>query len=383
MDKREDIYVTRASLPPMEEFEELMKDIWVTHGLTNMGKYHEILKGQLKDYLGTSGLELFTNGHLSLEMVLQAFELEGEVITTPFTFASTTHAIVRNGLRPVMCDIREEDCTLDPGRLEELITDRTCAIVPVHVYGHICDYKAIEDIARKHGLKVIYDAAHTFGETVDGRGVAALGDASIFSFHATKVFNTIEGGAVTWNAEDPELSWLGDRLYKLKNFGITGKESVEYVGGNAKLNEFCAAMGICNLRHVDAWIAERKLRFDIYKERLSGLKGLRLLSYQDNVKYNYAYMPVIFEAGRDMRDRIYDGLCAEGIFPRKYFYPAVNAFECYKGILDPKSTPIAGRISESVLTLPIYPELELSDVARIGSLRADMLKEGVCSITPF
>ena len=182
MDKREDIYVTRASLPPMEEFEELMKDIWVTHGLTNMGKYHEILKGQLKDYLGTSGLELFTNGHLSLEMVLQAFELEGEVITTPFTFASTTHAIVRNGLTPVMCDIREDDCTLDADRIESLITDRTCAIVPVHVYGHICDYEKIGAIAKKHGLRVIYDAAHAFGESIDGKSAALLGDASMFQW---------------------------------------------------------------------------------------------------------------------------------------------------------------------------------------------------------
>ena len=375
--KEKNIFVTRASLPPYEEYEELIKDIWHSHFLTNMGRYHEELKDRLRDYLSASGIELFTNGHLALEMVFQAFELKGEVITTPFTFASTTHALVRAGLKPVMCDIRKSDCTLDPDRIEELITDRTVAIVPVHVYGMICDYERIASIARKHGLKVIYDAAHTFGEFVDGRSVASLGDASMFSFHATKVFNTIEGGAVTWDAKRPELEFLSDRLYKLKNFGITGKESVEFVGGNAKLNEFCAAMGICNLRHVDAWIAERKLRFDIYKERLSGLRGLRLLSYQDNVKYNYAYMPVIFEAGRDMRDRIYDGLCAEGIFPRKYFYPAVNAFECYKGILDPKSTPIAGRISESVLTLPIYPELELSDVERICSLIADMLKEGV------
>ena len=373
MDKREDIYVTRASLPPMEEFEELMKDIWVTHGLTNMGKYHEIFKGQLKDYLGTSGLELFTNGHLSLEMVLQAFELEGEVITTPFTFASTTHAIVRNGLRPVMCDIREEDCTLDPGRLEELITDRTCAIVPVHVYGHICDYKAIEDIARKHGLRVIYDAAHTFGETVDGRGVAALGDASIFSFHATKVFNTIEGGAVTWNAEDPELSWLGDRLYKLKNFGITGKESVEYVGGNAKLNEFCAIMGICNLRHVDQWIDMRRDVYLQYKALLGDVPGVRLLSEPSNVRFNYAYMPVIFEEGMSARDRIYDGLCAEGIYPRKYFYPCINAFACYRGQMDPDDTPVAKRMSESVLTLPIYPELPLSEVERICSVLKRLL----------
>ena len=364
MEEKRKIYVTRASLPPFEEFEELIRDIWETHNLTNMGKYHERLKEELKAYLGVSGLELFTNGHLSLEMVLQAFELSGEVITTPFTFASTTHAIVRNGLKPVMCDIREDDCTLDADRIESLITDRTCAIVPVHVYGHICDYEKIGAIAKKHGLRVIYDAAHAFGESIDGKNAALLGDASMFSFHATKVYNTVEGGAVTWNGEDPELSWLSDRLYKLKNFGITGKESVEYVGGNAKLNEFCAVMGLCNLRHVDEWIAMRKQVYHHYEERLSGLSGVRLLSIPSNVKLNYAYMPVIFEEGMKMRDRVYEALSGEGIFPRKYFFPCVNAFKCYEGILRSEDTPVAKRMSESVLTLPIYPELSEEDVER-------------------
>ena len=358
------IFVTRASLPEFSEYEELIRDIWDTHFLTNMGRYHEELKERLRSYLSVSGLELFVNGHLSLEMVLQAFDLQGEVITTPFTFASTTHAIVRCGLKPVMCDIREKDCTIDPDRIEELITDRTCAIVPVHVYGHVCEYERIADIAGRHGLRVIYDAAHAFGEYIGDRSVAALGDASIFSFHATKVFNTIEGGAVTWN-EGPELSWLSDKLYKLKNFGITGKESVEYVGGNAKLNEFCAAMGIWNLRHVDRWIGMRKRVVEIYERELGAVPGIRLIERRPDVRYNYAYMPVIFEGGREIRDHVYDELCKRDINPRKYFYPCVSDFECYRGMLERYPVPVARRMAESVLTLPLYPELSEEEVCRI------------------
>ena len=221
-DQSETILVTRASLPPMEEYVEKLKHIWDTAWLTNMGEYHEELKAELKKYLGVDGLELFVNGHTALEMVLQAFQLEGEVITTPFSFASTTHAIVRNNLTPVFCDINENDFTMDVTKLESLITEKTCAIVPVHVYGNFCDVERIEEIARRHNLKVIYDAAHTFGEKLDGKGAGTFGDASMFSLHATKVYNSIEGGVITFR--EP---WLADILYKLKNFGITGKESVE------------------------------------------------------------------------------------------------------------------------------------------------------------
>ena len=239
------VMVTRSSLPPLEEYVEMLKPIWDSAWLTNMGDYHETLKEQLKEYLGVANLELFVNGHMGLELALQAFQMEegGEVITTPFSFASTTHAIVRNGLTPVFCDINEEDYTLDVDRLEELVTERTCAIVPVHVYGNLCDVDRIQEIADRHRLRVIYDAAHAFGQEKDGVGVGRFGDASMFSFHATKVFHSIEGGAVAFR--EP---WLADRLYQLKNFGITGYESVEYVGANGKMNEFQAAMGLCNLR---------------------------------------------------------------------------------------------------------------------------------------
>ena len=374
-EEKEQILVTRASLPPFEEYEELIRSIWESRWLTNMGCFHEELREKLREYLQVSGTELFVNGHMALEMVLQAFELQGEVITTPFSFASTTHAIVRNGLKPVFCDIREEDATLDPECLEALITKDTAAILPVHVYGNVCAAERIQEIADAHGLKVIYDAAHAFGETLEKResdgtlrrvGVGTLGDASMFSFHATKVFNTIEGGAVTWAR--PESAFLEDRLYKLKNFGITGKERVEYVGGNGKMNEFCAAMGLCNLRHVEDWIRARRQITERYRENLKGVSGIRFLEPRKDVDSNYAYMPVLFTGGKTVRDRVYDRLCEEGIFPRKYFYPCINAYDCYRDLCDAEETPVAKNISESILTLPIYPELPLETVDRICEL---------------
>lgn len=247
------ILVTRSSMPELEEYVEEIRDIWKTHWLTNMGEKHRRLQRELKDYLKVENVELLTNGHMALEMAIQAMNLQGEVITTPFTFASTTHAIVRNGLTPVFCDIDPQNFTLDVSKIEALITDKTCAIVPVHVYGNMCDVEAIEEIAKKYGLKVIYDAAHAFGVTYKGKGAGSFGDASCFSFHATKVFNTIEGGAVCFKDKE-----LGRRLYNLKNFGIRDEETVESVGANAKMNEFQAAMGLCNLRHVDEEIGKRK-----------------------------------------------------------------------------------------------------------------------------
>ena len=240
-------------MPEFEEYIEEIRELWDTHWLTNMGSKHKSLESQLLDYLKVPNITLFTNGHLALECIIAALDLRGEVITTPFTFASTTHAIVRNGLKPVFCDINPYDYTIDVEKIESLITEKTSAIIPVHVYGNVCDIEAIDRIAKKHNLKVIYDAAHTFGVTVNGQGVGTFGDASMFSFHATKVFNTIEGGAVTY--DDSSIKQV---LNDLKNFGITGPETVEYVGGNAKMNEFQAAMGICNLRHVNGEIIKRK-----------------------------------------------------------------------------------------------------------------------------
>ena len=249
------ILVTRSSMPSYEEYCEEIKDLWDSHWLTNMGVKHQKLQKELEEYFDIPHVALYTNGHLALENAIAALNLPkgGEVITTPFTFASTTHAIVRNGLVPVFCDVKEDDYTIDVSKIENLITDQTVAIVPVHVYGNMCDVEEIDRIAKKYALKVIYDAAHAFGVKYKGVSSACFGDASMFSFHATKVFNTIEGGCVCFKDD----SWV-QLLNDMKNFGIHGPESVEFVGGNAKMNEFQAAMGLCNLRHLDEEIGKRK-----------------------------------------------------------------------------------------------------------------------------
>jgi dTDP-4-amino-4,6-dideoxygalactose transaminase len=358
--EEKEILVTKASMPSYEEFIEEIKPIWDTAWMTNMGEFHDRLKEQLKSYLKASNLLLFVNGHMALEMTLQAMNLSGEVITTPFSFASTTHAIMRNNLTPVFCDIRKEDYTMDPDRIEELITPKTTAILPVHVYGNICDVEKIENIAKKHKLKVIYDAAHAFGVEVNGRGIGTFGDASMFSFHATKVFNTIEGGAVTFS--EPSLEVL---LNYLKNFGITGKESVEYVGGNAKMNEFQAAMGICNLRHVEENIEKRRLVVERYKERLTGIPGIRLNQEKEGIRLNYAYFPVIFDGFTKSRNEVYECLAAHQIFARKYFYPLITDFDCYREQFQEISLPHAKWAADNVLTLPLYADLSIEEVDRI------------------
>lgn len=358
------INVTRSSMPSFEEYCEEIKELWDSHWLTNMGEKHKQLQAELEAYLKTPHVALYTNGHLALENVIAAFDFPkgSEVITTPFTFASTTHAIVRNGLTPIFCDINNKDYTLDVTKLEALITDKTCAIVPVHVYGNICNDEAIKEIAERYGLKVIYDAAHAFGVTYNGVNVANLGDASMFSFHATKVFNTIEGGAVSF-ADDSFVQLLND----LKNFGIRGTEQVSFVGGNAKMNEFQAAMGICNLRHIDEEIAKRKAVVGHYRKRLSDVCGIKLCEEQTGVKPNYAYFPVVFDNFKYTRDEIYARLLEQDILARKYFYPLVNEYDCYKGLptAGAKKTPVAKHIADRVLTLPLYADLSIDDVDRI------------------
>lgn len=356
------ILVTQSSMPEIQKYVKEIEEMWETHWLTNMGPKHQKLQAKLREYFGIEGVELLTNGHMALELTLQAMNLQGEVITTPFTFASTTHAIVRNGLKPVFCDVDPVTYTMDTKKLESLITDRTCAIMPVHVYGNICDVEEIERIAHKYELKVIYDAAHTFGETYKGKSVATFGDASCFSFHATKVFNTIEGGAVTF--KDPRL---GERLYELKNFGIHGPEEVNAVGANAKMNEFCAAMGLCNLENIAEEIQKRKNVVQRYREHLDGVDGLQLNCIQEDVESNYAYFPVVFEEKRfgSSRQEVMDALAENGIGARKYFYPLTNTFACFGNQYDVAQTPVALHISRRVLTLPLYADLTLEDVDRI------------------
>ena len=359
------IFVTQTSMPPYEEYIEEIKDIWVSHWLTNMGPKHNILESKLREYLGVDNISLFTNGHNALELCLQAMNLSGEVITTPFTFASTTHAIVRNGLTPVFCDINPNDYTIDVTKIENLITDKTTAIVPVHVYGHICNVSEIERIAQKYGLKVIYDAAHVFGVKYKGKGIGEYGDASMFSFHATKVYHTIEGGAICYHDKQ-----LGHELYKLRDFGIKDAETIDGVGSNAKMNEFVAAMGLCTLRHIDKEILKRKMVYECYLENLSGVEGIQLPPKQEDVQPNYAYFPIIVDEKKfgTTRNEIQLKLAENNIYARKYFYPLTNAFEAYHGKFDINKTPIALRLSKRVLTLPLYAELPLKDVVRICNI---------------
>ena len=359
---KNNILVTQSSMPSYEEYCEEIKDIWETHWLTNMGTKHQELQKELVEYLGVENMEIFTNGHMALELSLQAMNLKGEVITTPFTFASTTHAIVRNGLEPVFCDINPIDFTMDVTKIEELITDRTCAIMPVHVYGNVCNVEEIQRIADKYGLKVIYDAAHTFGVKYKGKGIGSFGDVSCFSFHATKIFNTIEGGAACFKDKE-----LGAALYRLKNFGIRGPEVVDGVGANAKMNEFCAAMGICNLRHIEGEIAKRKLVVGKYMEYLSCVEGIQLNPVQDDVEPNYAYFPVVFDEKvfGATRNEVMAKLAEEGIGARKYFYPLTNTFDAFHGKYDVNETPIALYVSKRVLTLPLYADLPLDVVEKI------------------
>lgn len=361
------INVTRSSLPPLEEYIDEIKGLWDSHWLTNMGDKHRELQNKLEQFLDIPNVVLYTNGHLALENIIAAMELPkgSEIITTPFTFVSTTHAIVRTGHIPVFCDINVADYTIDVDKIEELITDKTSAILPVHVYGNMCDVEVIEKIAEKHNLKVIYDAAHAFGVKYKGKSSACFGDASMYSFHATKVFNTIEGGAVCFR-DNSFIQILND----LKNFGIRGAESCDYIGGNAKMSEFQAAMGICNLRHLEEEILKRKKVAASYDEQLGGIDGIKLNPVKKDVETNYAYYPVLFDGYKYMRDEIYDRLMKEDICARKYFFPLTSDFKCYSDFqyAGGNKTPVAKHISDNILTLPIYADLSLDIVEKICNI---------------
>jgi dTDP-4-amino-4,6-dideoxygalactose transaminase len=377
-------------MPSFDEYMDLIRGLWDTRWLTNVGALHEELTAKLRKYLKADKILLFSNGHMALELGIQALGLRGEVITTPYTFVSTTQAIVRNGLTPVFCDIDPLRFTMDPSKIEALITDKTSAIVAVHVYGIPCDTDAIGEIAEKYGLKVIYDAAHTFGENRQGESIARYGDISIFSFHATKVFHTVEGGGAVF--ADAELY---DKLCHLRDFGLCpGGIDADQIGANAKLSELHAAMGLCNLRHIDAEIAKRKSVSEKYDERLKGVKGLQTFPELKDLERNYAYYPVVFndafnEAFGKNRDEIADELQKRGIMARKYFYPLTSAFTCYKNTGDcyknvsaaeayseaymgnntenssrdnPEETPIAKDITNRVLCLPLYADMTEDDV---------------------
>lgn len=368
MEKR--IMVTKSSMPSLEEYVEEISSIWDNVWLTNMGEKHNEFQHKLSELFNIPYVSLFSNGHMALELTIQALNLTGDIITTPFTFASTTHAIVRNGLKPVFCDIKESDYTIDEDSIEDLITDKTTAILPVHVYGNVCNVKKIEDIAKKYNLKVIYDAAHAFNVTLNGKSIAQFGDASMFSFHATKVFHSIEGGAISTNCEE-----VYRKLNKLKNFGIENTEIVDEVGANAKMNEFQAAMGLCNLRYLDKEISKRKEKVSLYRNLLRGIDGVKITEEAINVNSNYAYFPVAFD--KEIlcltRDDIYEKLAQENVYCRKYFYPLINDFDCYKEQFDSSETPIAKKMASSVLTLPLYANLENSVIEEI----CNIIKRGI------
>ena len=308
-------------------------------------------------------MTLTTNGHLGLDIALHVLDIKGEVITTPFSFASTTHALTWLGITPVFCDVKESDLTIDPDRIEELITEKTTAILPVHVYGHICDVVRIDEIAKKHGIKVIYDAAHAFGVRKDGKSITAFGDVSMFSFHATKLFHTIEGGALVYR--NTELQ----RIFEAsKNFGIWDY-SYDYLGTNAKMNEFQAAMGLCILPELKLLIEERKQIALRYVENLSTLMGIRCLVETDNqsIEHNYAYMPIMVDSNAFgcTSDQLFETLQKQQINCRRYFYPLISDYACYNGRFSGKTTPIAAKAAEQVLCLPIFNGMKSQDVERV------------------
>ncbi len=362
----ERILVTRSSMPPYEEYIEAIKPLWETHWLTNMGIYHKQLEAELCEYLKVPELSLMVNGHMALEMAIQSFGFpEGsEVITTPFTFISTTHAIVRNHLNPIFCDVKESDGTIDETKIENLITEKTVAIVPVHVYGNVCNIPEIERIATKFGLKVIYDSAHAFGITYKGRGIGSYGDASIFSFHATKVFNTVEGGAVTFSDHK-----IYEKLYNLKNFGIHGEELITDIGANAKMSEFNAIMGLCNLKHMDRVLDSRRKIDGYYRKSLEEIKGINFFSITEDQNRNFAYFPIIVtdEYGKS-RDELYNKLKENNIYSRKYFYPLTSDQACFKNKYRDIDVKIAKELSDRILVLPIYEDMTKEEMDRVLSV---------------
>ena len=353
------INVTRTSLPPFEEFCEEIRPLWESCRLTNMGPLHERFKIALEECLGCS-VTLFSHGHLALEATLELLALKGkkEVITTPFTFVSTVHAIVRKGLTPVFCDVLPSDGTMDPVCLERLVSEDTAAILPVHVYGNPCDVEAIDSVGVRESIPVIYDAAHAFGVKYKGRPLTDWGTASVLSFHASKCFSTVEGGAVC-HAPSPSLE---QALDDCKNFGIRDEESCVYPGGNAKFNELAAAMGLCNLRHFEEAGKARKAAFDGYSEWLAS-SHIRILAPREGTEQNHAYLPMLAESA-EKRNRLYNILRGKGIGARKYFFPLVSKTACYmdSGLPGSDATPVAEDLSERVLCLPVFPGAPVREI---------------------
>jgi len=351
------IYVAQPALPPLEEYTEYLKKIWDNKILTNNGPFHQEFEQALADYLGVKYISVFANGTLALVVALQALRLGGEVITSPFSFVATTHSLWWNNIKPVFVDIEPGYLNMDPEKIEKAITPATTAIMPVHVYGNPCKMNEIQQIADRHGIKVIYDAAHAFGVRIDGNSVLNFGDLSILSFHATKVFSTIEGGAIICHSQE-----MKHHIDNLKNFGFRGETVVEEPGINAKLNEFQAAYGLLQLKYVDSYIAKRKSITELYRSLLKNIPGLSYLQDCDNVKHSYSYFPIFLdEATFGMnRDSLYEKLKEYNIYGRRYFYPLISSFEPYKELPSAvyENIPVANKFALQVLCLPIYVELK-------------------------
>lgn len=359
------LYVTQPSLPPLEEFTELLADIWDRKWLTNNGHYHREFESALAEHLGVKHVSLFCNGTIALQVGLQALDIAGEVITTPFSFPATTHALQWNGCTPVFCDVDPVHGNLDPDKLEACITDKTSAILPVHVYGTPCDTEAIQNIADRHGLKVLYDAAHAFGVETNGDSVLNHGDLSMLSFHATKVYNTIEGGALIANSAE-----MKQRIDRLKNFGFVGEAEVLEAGTNGKMNEVQAAYGLLQLKSVDEQIARRLEHAGQYRKALKGMPGLRLLEPPDNVRSNGSYFPVFVDPEQfgSTRDEVHEALKKQNIFARRYFYPLISEFLMYQDCrgASPENLPNATKISREAICLPLFANMTETDVHRVA-----------------
>jgi len=365
MDKlNKPITVTQPCLPPLEEFIPYLKQIWDNKWLTNNGILHQQLEKELAEYLGVKYISLFSNGTLALITALQALNIQGEVITTPFSFVATTHSLWWNNVNPVFVDIEPEYLNLDPAKIEAAITDKTSAIMPVHVYGNPCNIDEIQNIADRHGLKVIYDAAHAFGVKINGNSILNYGDLSVLSFHATKVYSTIEGGAIICHTEA-----MKHHIDNLKNFGFRGETVVEEPGINAKLNEVQAAYGLLQLKYIDEFIARRKEITQLYQSLLKDVSGIRFLPDMENVTHSYSYFPILIDEKNYgiSRDALYEKLKENNIFSRRYFYPLITNFKPYKELPSATSEnlPVANKVALEVLCMPIYVELIEEDIKRI------------------
>ncbi|KQR60902.1 DegT/DnrJ/EryC1/StrS aminotransferase family protein [Acidovorax sp. Leaf160] len=363
------VFVTQPYLPPLEEFLPYLKDIWDRKILTNNGPCHQELESRLQDYLGLQHVSLFANGTIALVTALQALRITGEVITTPYSFVATAHSLLWNGIKPVFVDIDPVTLNLDPAKVEAAITPQTTAILPVHCYGHPCDVAAIQNIADNYGLRVIYDAAHAFGVRDEGGSLLRHGDLSVLSFHATKVFNTFEGGAIV----SPDAR-TKRRIDHLKNFGFVDEVTVVAPGINGKMSEINAAFGLLQLQHIDKVIARRAEIHGLYTQLLSGIPGISLVQSLA-ARHNHAYFPVLVDDAYPIsRDELYDHLKLHGIHGRRYFHPPISSFPMYKALpsAQAQNLPNAHRASASILCLPIYPALEDTTVERVAKLIRDV-----------